>query len=122
MKCRAKGAGMDENLSWTLGDTTIQNKSDFTHLGIIVNNKSKFSELIATACTKGRKSDFALSDLGSPYLNPMTMSHLYKRVVLPSVLYGCELWNGLTNTDTQRLSSFQHFVCKDVLNLPRRFY
>ena len=121
MKFRAKGAGMDKNLSWTLGDTTIPNKSEFTHLGIVVNNKCKFSERIATACTKGRKSYFALSDLGSPYLNPMTMSHLYKRVVLPSVLYGCELWNGLTNTDTQRLSSFQHFVCKDVLNLPRRF-
>ena len=51
----------------------------------------------------------------------MTMCHLYKRIVLPTVLYGCELWNGLSTQDLNRLSTFQHFVCKNVMNLPQRY-
>ena len=51
----------------------------------------------------------------------MTMSHLYKRVVLPTVLYGCELWNGLSTQDLNRLQILQHFICKHVMNLPKRY-
>lgn len=48
------------------------------------------------------------------------MAHMYKTVVRPSVLYGCELWNNLSAKDTQRLHVFQHSVCKTAQNLPRR--
>ena len=47
------------------------------------------------------------------------MFHLYKTVVLPSVLFGCELWNNLSYSDLHRLNTFQHFVCKNALNLPK---
>lgn len=47
----------------------------------------------------------------------MTLSHLYKTVVLPSALYGCELWNCISSSDLQKLNVFQHFVCKNSLNL-----
>ena len=92
---RAKGAQMDETLSWNLGGIDIPCDDNYTHLGVVINRKCRLSDRIAASCTKGRKSYFALSDLGSPYLNPLTTSHLYKTVVLPSVLYGCELWNGI---------------------------
>ena len=118
---RAKGTQIDETLSWNLGGIDIPSDDSYTHLGIVINRKCKLSDRIATACTKGRKSYFALSDLGSPYLNPLTVSHLYKTVVLPSVLYGCELWNGISCQDIQRLNTFQHFVCKDILKLPKRY-
>lgn len=49
----------------------------------------------------------------------MTLSHLYKTVVLPSALYGCELWNCISSSDLQKLNVFQHFVCKNSLNLPK---
>ena len=90
---RAKGARLDETLSWNLGGIDIPCDDNYTHLGIVVNRKCKLSDRIAAACSKGRKSYFALSDLGSPYLNPLTVLHLYTTVVLPTVLYGCELWN-----------------------------
>ena len=112
---------MDETLSWNLGGIDIPCDDNYTHLGIVVNRKCRLSDRIAASCTKGRKSYFALSDLGSPYLNPLTTSHLYKTVVLPSVLYGCELWNGISCQDLQKLNIFQHFVCKDILKVPKRF-
>ena len=121
IKFRAIGERMDENLSWNLGGIAIPCDDNCTHLGIVINKKCSLSDRVVSACTKGRKSYFSLSDLGSPFLNPMTMSHLYKRVVLPTVLYGCELWNGLSTQDLNRLQILQHFICKHVMNLPKRY-
>lgn len=91
-----------------------------THLGIIVNNKGSLSDHIKNACRKGKNSFYALTDIGSPYLNPLSLSKLYKSVVLPSVLYGCELWNNMSTADSQRLKVFQHSICKSAQNLPRQ--
>ena len=121
LKFRAIGERIDDNLSWNLGGIDIPCEDSYTHLGIIINKKCSLTDRVVAACTKGRKSYFSLSDIGSPFLNPMTMSYLYKRVVLPTVLYGCELWNGLSTQNLNRLNTFQHFVCKNVMNLPQRY-
>lgn len=84
----------------------------YNNLGILVNNKCNFSDRINSACRKGNNTFYALSDIGSPYLNPLTIAHIYKTVVIPSMLYGCELWNNLSAKDAQRLHVFQHSVCK----------
>lgn len=38
----------------------------------------------------------------------------------PTVLYGSELWNNLSATDTQRLAVFQHSMCQKSQTLSRR--
>lgn len=43
--------------------------------------------------------------------------NLYKKVVLPSTLYGCEIWNELKSQDYQLLNKFQHFIVKDIQGL-----
>lgn len=85
-----------------------------------MNNKCNFSDRINSACRKGYSTFYALSDIGSPYLNPLKIAHMYKTVVRTFVLYGCELWNNLSAKDTQRLHVFQHSVCKTAQNLPRK--
>lgn len=75
-----------------------------------MNNKCNFSDRINSACRKGNGTFYALSDIGSPYLNLLTMAHMYKTVVGPSV----------SAKDTQRLHVFQHSVCKTAQNLPRK--
>lgn len=87
---------------WYLGNDTISPQDTYNHLGILVNNKCNFSDRINSACRKGNITFYALSDIGSPYLNPLTIASMYKTVVRPSVLYGCELWNNLSAKDTQR--------------------
>uniref|UniRef100_A0A8W8KPH4 Uncharacterized protein n=1 Tax=Magallana gigas TaxID=29159 RepID=A0A8W8KPH4_MAGGI len=57
-------------------------------------------------------NEIVIQDIGSPYLNPLTIAHIYKTVVIPSMLYGCKLWNNLSAKNTQRLHVFQHSVCK----------
>lgn len=89
----------------------------YNHLGIFVNNECYFSDRINSAFRKD--TIYAHSDIGSPFLNPLTMAHMYKNVVRPTVLYACELLN-LSSKDTQRLHVFLHSVCKTAQNLPRR--
>lgn len=89
------------------------------HLGIIINEKCKLSDRKQEACNKGRNSYFALSDLCSQFLNLRTLTRLYKTIVLPSVLYECELWNNLSFKDRNQLNTFQQFICKNSLNLPK---
>lgn len=48
-------------------------------------------------------------------VNPLTMSHLYETVVRTSVLYGCELWNAITQEVVRRLNTLQHGICKSYL-------
>lgn len=79
----------------------------YNHIGIVINNKLTVSDRILSACRKGQKAYYALNDVGSNYFNPLTLSHLYKTIVLPTVLYWCELWNNISANDYQRLNVFQ---------------
>ena len=118
LRFRTQRASPDEML-WHLGPAKVPCEHSYNHLGIVVNHKCKLSDRIHEACNKGRKTYFALSDLGTKFLNPKTLSHLYKKIVLPSVLYGCELWNNMLSSDRAQLNTFQHFICKNSLNLPK---
>ena len=62
-------------MSWYLGRAKISCEHSYNHLGIVVNHKCKLSDRIHVACSKGRKTYFALSDLGTKFLNPKTLSH-----------------------------------------------
>lgn len=47
------------------------------------------------------------------------MPHLYKPVVLPSILYGCKLWSHMNQSDHQQFNTLPHFICKNSLYLPK---
>ena len=52
--------------------------------------------------------------------NPITNCKLYKSIVLPSTLFGCELWSNLTITEKLMLERFQRFCGKSIQHLGRR--
>lgn len=83
-------------------------KDTHNHIGILVKDKCKFSDRINTVCRKCNSTFYSLSDIGSLYLNPLTMANMYKTVVRPSVLYGSDFWNNMSAKDSQRLHVFQH--------------
>ncbi|VDI31056.1 Hypothetical predicted protein, partial [Mytilus galloprovincialis] len=57
---------------------------------------------------------------GSCLLNPLTVCGLYNKIVVPAVLYGCELWNGIKPKDIRCLETFQHFIVKHIQGFPKR--
>ena len=69
---------------------------------------------------KGRNAYFAIVGMGSQTLNPLTVTSLYSKVVIPTVLYGCEMWNNLSKKDLCNLQIFQHFVVKHIQGMHRR--
>jgi hypothetical protein len=54
--------------------------------------------------------------------HPKTSVNIYKKFVLTSVLFGCEVWNNLKAKDWSILNRLQHFIAKDVqhFNKPTR--
>uniref|UniRef100_A0A8W8LQ95 Reverse transcriptase domain-containing protein n=1 Tax=Magallana gigas TaxID=29159 RepID=A0A8W8LQ95_MAGGI len=110
--------GINNNsLSWKLGHDTIKISKSYNHLGILLDAKLDPTERTAKACRKGQQTYFALKI--SEHLNPATLSKLYKRIVLPSVLYVSELWCDLKQKDNRALDVFQHSICKHAMNLPK---
>ena len=81
--------------SWTLGNSCISVNDEYKHLGIIQQTKFSSTERTILSCNKGRKSYFAIRNDLSYNTNPITLVSLYRKVVLPSLLYGCEIWNNL---------------------------
>ena len=65
-------------------------------------------QTVKAACRKGRNSFYALTDIGSPYLNPLTLVKLYKSVVLPSALYD-------SGTTCQQ-QTHNDFMCFSILS------
>ena len=68
----------------------IPTSNSYTHLGIDINSKLKSIERTTSACRKGRNSFFALNGVSSESTSQSILTRLYKTVVLPTVLYGCE--------------------------------
>lgn len=100
--------------TWKLGDDEILINDSYKHLGIIQHSRFKTIDRTTDSCNKGRKAYFAIRNDLSHNTNPLTLVKLYRKIVLPTVLYGCELWNNLKQTDFQILNKFQHFVTKDI--------
>ncbi|MEW8546047.1 MAG: reverse transcriptase family protein [Candidatus Thiodiazotropha sp.] len=103
-----------QQISIKLGNAVIPQKRSVTHLG--VRQESNRSSTVRTreACTKGRSVFYSMADIGvRPCgLHPDISIDLYKKVVIPTVLYGCEIWNNLKQCDRTELNKFQRMIVK----------
>ena len=59
---------------------------------------------------------FAMLALGlSPFgMNPIVSAQLYKKIVIPVALYGCELWNNMTTLEINTVDRLQHYIAKKI--------
>ncbi|KAK3106167.1 hypothetical protein FSP39_014105 [Pinctada imbricata] len=103
-----------ETRKWYIGTEIVTVHNECKHLGILLDRKLSNTCRIIEACSKGRKTYFSLKSSMTGPVNPVTMANLYKKVIVPTVLYGCELWNSLSKSDVRKLNQFQHFVLKDI--------
>jgi hypothetical protein len=90
-----------------LGNSELRYGQVYDHFGILINSNTKSSSRTSNACSKGWKSFYSLSDIDVSRVNPMTMAHLYRTVVVLSILFGCELWNHTNKEDLRRLNTLQ---------------
>jgi hypothetical protein len=96
----------------TINQESIPVANSHTHLGIELSGKLSALSRTTNACRKGRNIYFAITNIRDDNTSPLVLVKLYKSIVIPSVLYGCEVWNDLKNKDLLLLNKLQHFVAK----------
>ncbi|CAC5363156.1 unnamed protein product [Mytilus coruscus] len=112
------------SINLTLYDDIIPLVTSAKHVGILLNCKLRSMDQTLNACRVFRAT--ALSVLNSgihpSILNPLACSKIILQIQIcySKALYGCELWNNLTQTELTMLERSHRFVCKIVQGLPKR--
>ena len=106
---------------WQIGPNTLKEVEQYTHLGIVCNKTLNAEVNIEEACSKLRKTFFGLADykVYREGTHPITLKHLYKTIVLPRALYGCELWGTLSAAQLKPLERTHRQCIKYMQSLPR---
>ncbi|MES9879357.1 MAG: reverse transcriptase family protein [Sedimenticola sp.] len=101
------------------GQSPLTHSESTLHLGIRQSANLKSNLRTNESCQKGKNSFYAMLTLGvRPLgLNPLTSASLYRKVIMPTVLYGSELWNHLTKSESDELNKLQHFIVKKIQGL-----
>ncbi|OWF40943.1 hypothetical protein KP79_PYT15970 [Mizuhopecten yessoensis] len=50
-------------------------------------------------------------------MNALVKVNLYRKFVIPSILFGCEHWSQINQTDIRNLNTSQHYASKLILNV-----
>ena len=87
--------------SWTLYGVPIKEKQSWPHVGIELSGNFSSLKRTLDACAKAKSTMACLSNLGLRHnaLNPICGANLWRSVVIPTALYGCELWNNMTEKE-----------------------
>ena len=104
---------------WNLGDEVIKEGTEYTHLGVIKDKYCLLNQTMHDASIKLRGTLLGITNSGisSGPLNPICLSKIYKSIVLPRALYGCELWNYLTSSNLVKIERAHRFCVKYIQKL-----
>jgi hypothetical protein len=85
---------------------------EFKHLGTSPTNRNSIHEDIKSRLKSGNPCYHSVQNLlSSSLLSKNTKVRVYRTVILPVVLYGCETWS-LTLRDEERLRVFENKVLR----------
>ena len=105
---------------WKLGNKPLAEVEQYTHLGIVCDKFMNIESSVKDSYNKLRGTFLGIVNSGihPNGLNPLTSVTIYKSVVLPKALYGCELWNSLTLGDLNMLERGHRFCIVFIQNIP----
>jgi hypothetical protein len=102
--------------SWHFGDQTLDIVSSYTYLGVILSSDLSSQLRTETMCNKGYSNLGLLKGLGfhSNGLSPITCGVVWHRMLVPSILYGCEVWGNIRKREMKQLESVQYRVGRHI--------
>ncbi|KAJ4434341.1 hypothetical protein ANN_22900 [Periplaneta americana] len=107
----------NENIK--IGDLSFEEVEKFKYLGATVTNINDTREEIKRRINMGNACYYSAEKLLSASLLSKNLKvRIYKTVILPVVLYGCETWT-LTLREEQRLRVFENKVLRKILGAKR---
>lgn len=104
----------NEEPSIQIGQQVFENVKSFEYLGSTVTASNSVSEEIRKRITAGNRGMFGLSSVfRSKELQRSSKIKVYKTLLRPAVLYGCEAWT-LTQANQQKLAAFERKVLRKI--------
>jgi len=92
---------------------------EFKYLGTIITNQNPIQEESKSRLKSGNACYYSVQNLlPSSLLSKNLKIKIYRTIILPIVLYGCETWS-LTLREEHRLKVFENRVLRRVFG-PRR--
>ena len=115
--CIVANAG--RSYSMKIYNNTIERVEDFKYLGTTLTNKNSIQEEIKSRLKLGNACYYSVQNIfSSSLLSKKLKIKIYRTIILPVVLYGCETWS-LTLRDERRLRVFENRVLRRVFG-PKR--
>jgi hypothetical protein len=125
----SKGIGLEVNAEKTkymvmshnlkIDSKSMERVEEFKYLGTTLTNRNSIHEEIKSRLKSGNACYHSTQNrLSSRFLSKNTKIRVYRTVVLPVVLYGCETWS-LTLREEQRLRMFENRVLRRIFR-PKR--
>ncbi|KAJ4436484.1 hypothetical protein ANN_16515 [Periplaneta americana] len=103
----------------TIGDLSFEEVEKFKYLGATVTNINDTREEIKHRINMGNACYYSVEKLlSSSLLSKNLKVRIYKTVILPVVLYGCETWT-LTLREEHRLRVFENKVLRKIFGAKR---
>jgi hypothetical protein len=115
MSC--KKAGQKHGIK--IANRSIEGVAKVKYLGTTLTDQNCMQEEIKTRLNSGNACYHSVqSPLSSRLLSRNGKDKIYKTIILPVVLYGCETWS-LTSKEEHRLRVFEHRVLKRIFGQKR---
>ena len=112
---RDQNAGL--SYSMKTDNSSIESVEEFKYLGTTLRNKNFIQEEIKSRLKLGNACYYLVQNLlSSGLLSKKLKIKMYRTIILPVVLYGCETWS-LTLREERRLSVLENSVLRKVLGL-----
>ena len=102
--------------SWSLGNDTVSELNTYKHLGITLSKYCNRSINVEECCQKLRSTFLTLVHCGlfENGIHPLSAKIVYKSIVLPKALYGCELWDALSDDQTLLIERSHRYCIKQM--------
>ena len=102
-----------------IDNSTFERVEGFKYLGTTLRNKNFIAEEIKGRLRSGNACYRSVQNLlASRLLSKNLMTKIYRTIILPVVLYGCEAWS-LTLREERKLKVFVNMVLRRIFG-PRR--
>jgi len=114
---RNQNAGRSHNIK--IDNSSFERVEEFKYLGTILTNKNSIQGEIKGRLKSGNACYYSVQNLLSSSLSSKNLKiKIYRTIILPVLLYGCETWS-LTLREERRVRVFENMVLGRIFG-PKR--